>query len=437
MPSKHKAGCTCSCGDCCPINDDYDRADSTSVGATYTEQEGDWFIEEITKTLGTFGPSYTASVLITDDEPATILFSDTLTSGDAHFINFWYGARETLLDIDRLVFRYVWGWSDDDNYWCVEWEFGDRGPWTFDACGVNDGNDAIRIIERVAGVETTHFEITGLEMRSYVSGSAFGFTTPVNAQQSVADFSAYVCVGQNGFVSFRYYDFGNPGLYDVAQGPYTMPGTGVTGFKVMEAPDGFMLQYVQRCNLSGGACGENCDTVEIDACAGEGTPPDPPDPTGCCEDLDALEVGDTAEITIYGLSYDFSAPCPGECGSGNPDYLTDLNATQTGTVVYKSDTHIIIYADTGVTTDCNGLDESAKIWVWITNIGGGECEARGEIRFGENVCSILWKTTFSAPGTCDGLVLSQDADLMDTLGLDPTNCCLQLAGDASLTVDIP
>ena len=428
----------CCCGGeviCCPIVDEYQRAESTSVGAAYTEEEGDWLIEEVTKTSFIFG-TFTTTVLITDDVPATILFADTLPSGDAHSIDFWWGTRELLDRVSGLRFRYLWGWADDDNYWCVEYEFGEPGAMSYGLCGATDGPDAIRIIERVAGVETVHKEVLDLENRALtITGfdSMFGQPLPITTTEfSVADKRESVLVCPDGYVQVWFTDFSNPGTYFFTEGPFTFPDTGVTGFKVMEGSDGFLLQYVLRCIYSA-SCDVTCEAL-TEPCDGERDPGPDPDPIGCCTDFDDLVAGDAIEITVSGVTYFLISPCPAVCGDSA--YLTALNATHTGVVAYKSDVHLILYADTGLTTDCNGLDVSAKIWIWITNIGGGECQARGELRFGENVCSILFEYTFSSPATCEGLVLAEDGAANASYGLEPRNCCLQ-ADDATLTIAIP
>lgn len=421
----------CEGGDCCPIEDEYQRAESTSVGAAYTEEEGDWFIEEVTKTWVFYG-TFTTSCLITDDVPATLLFADTLPSGDYHSIDFWWGTRELLWDLAGMRFRYFWGWSDDDNYWCVEYEFGDVGVMSYGLCGETDGPDAIRIIERVAGVETVHKEVLNLENRTLLitgSDSMFGQPLPITTTEfSVADKRESVTVCPDGYVQVWFNDFSNPGTYFFVAGPYTFPNTGVTGFKVMESPSGFLLQYVRRCIYSA-SCEVTCE-AETEPCDGvRDTEPDPGPFESCCPDLAGVEVGDAFEFRMDAFDIDSSEECLLD-PCAEDIFLVFLALADIFTIecVYVSGTFLVLFGDTGVVVPCSGSDETAKIWVWITKTGEDTCVIRAELFIA--TCHVYWEKTITDEDAC----LSVDIPYVGRPGDE--NCCLNFSG-SSARISLP
>lgn len=382
--------------DCVQVNDDpMLRGEPCDYpGAVYDEEVGDWDLEEI--------DGFTD--VVTSSEPATLLVRNVLRSPSAHWASFAWWSRT---GDGSMTLRYVWDYEDVDNYWAIEF--------VYDNATMGCSNE-VRILQRSGGTDTTKEELTG--MANFPSWALGG---------------ALVIVDNAGYVAVNFgLDMCAPTCAAtwLCGGPYTFTGTGRIGFRVIDAPDGVALYWL-GVRDGVGACEVSavCET-----CVDGPVVPDP-EPIGCCTDIDDLAVGDAIEVTLDGINYFLIAPCPGACGDS--DFITDLNATHTLTITYKSDVHMIAYVDTGLTTDCNGLDVSAKIWLRITNIGGGQCEARGAVIFGENVCTILFKSSaFTEESVCEGLVLDEDGTLNASLGLEPRNCCLQ-ADDATMTVGVP
>jgi hypothetical protein len=125
MPSRNKAGCSCSGGETCLLfADNFDRADSSSLGADWTEVLGNWSIVSTTlRVASAITPAYLVSAagLSQAEVLITWSFSD------------W---------VDGTVIRFLFDYVDTNNYYCAELTL-DSSP----------GN-VLRIIDRSGGTDT-------------------------------------------------------------------------------------------------------------------------------------------------------------------------------------------------------------------------------------------------------------------------------------------
>lgn len=296
----------------------------------------------------------------------------------------------------RFLFSYV----DANNYWAIEKEVFAVGDYFFDSY--------LRVIHRDGGTETVKFEIVAADIWE--------------VQVIVYDCTIWI------YDTFTYHCLGDQELNK----------TGQVGLGTRTLTD-----YVSF----DGATGAECPYSELGACEDiVELPDDPGDPTGCCSDLADINYGDTIEATISGITYFFVAPCAGSCGDS--DFITALNATHTLTCVYKTAVHMAFYVDLGLidTGDDGPCDpylpstdlETMKLWVWVTNIGGGTCQWRAMIVPSKTSSCLMYfigsPDVTTIPQVCDGWALARDSALETSLGLDARLCCRQ---GGAIALNIP
>jgi hypothetical protein len=123
MPSKNKPGCNCC--SCLIFEDLFTRANSSSVGSDYTEVAGDWAI---------------ASNKLTVPDNDAILSLATAVPGSVS--SYVMQVRASLRV--NIVYRFLFAYTDANNYYAVEYEKTASGSSTVE----------VRFIERIAGTST-------------------------------------------------------------------------------------------------------------------------------------------------------------------------------------------------------------------------------------------------------------------------------------------
>jgi hypothetical protein len=104
VPKKNSPGCTC-CGDCTILEDDFDRADSTNLGADWEERVGDWSISGNAAVCA----SANSLMITTASNP------DALPEGYVAVVV----SCNTASDLARVIIGYV----DDNNYYFAQARF--------------------------------------------------------------------------------------------------------------------------------------------------------------------------------------------------------------------------------------------------------------------------------------------------------------------------
>lgn len=353
-----------------------------------------WSLSDWTQAAGTW--TLSGGLPRTSDANA-ILILDEAYANDNLWLSFGYTTGTPPYKA-RFLFSYV----DANNHWIIEKEVLADSDYFFDSY--------LRIIERKDGSETTHFETNAANVWT-VYVIVYDCTVWVNIP------TGYYCIGDQD-----------------------LNKTGQVGIGTKTLTD-----YVSF----DGVVGAECPYIDLGECDDIIDYPDddpPGDPTGCCSDLADLNYGDTIEVTISGITYFFLAPCAGACGDS--DFITALNATHTLTCVYKTATHAAFYVDLGLidTGDIGPCDpylptedlETMKLWVWVTAVGGGECQWRGMLVPSKtSVCLMYFigsPDVTGIPTVCDGWSLVRDTTLETSLGLDALTCCRQ---GGALAINIP
>lgn len=173
-------------------------------------------------------------------------------------------------------------------------------------------------------------------------------------------------------------------------------------------------------------------------------PDDPGDPTTCCDDLDALQTGDTAEATIGTLVPWLGAGCADpDCSTS--DFFTAVNATFNVTCVEKTDDLIRFTGDLGVDNPCDTCDGlvirgdltvylDLRVEIIIEKIAADTCIMKAWLRGKCVDCELYFESnTFGLNSVCLGLI----AEYVSGDGNPGAyNCCYQGTG-ATITFDIP
>jgi hypothetical protein len=161
--------------------------------------------------------------------------------------------------------------------------------------------------------------------------------------------------------------------------------------------------------------------------------------------LATVEFSDTIEATITGMAYWLGPGCADPDCTITSDFLTSLNATHVLRCIYKSATNIVFYADLDITNPCEALctmvgdgtitvDKSVKLWVWVEDIGGGNCQMYAQLGSNCNRCITRFESTsFLSPTSCEALTLSYASGDGNPGNY---NCCLQASG-ATIALNFP
>jgi len=417
--------------------DCFSRAACDYPGAEYEEDVGDWDLEhpDLSARLPWTGATFICGAgnwLATEDVPARLLLRHLLRAPNAHYAQIHIGLDlEFIWHLDGLKWRWLWDYVDEDNYWCVEWEYGDWGGTLGENC------DSVRVIQRAAGSETTQAELAGV-LNRVVSASGSGGAGKNGAAQISA-----VLIDRAGKVAVAVANHrgSNPSLDDVGwfcSGPYTFTGAGRVGIEVVAAPAKVVVGLLWVLD-GAGACeySADCETFVSDP----PTDPDPPeepgpdDPTGCC-DYETLRYGGEFEITINGITYYGGGDCLTDCTEIDSAFLTALNSTFTGNVTWKSDAYWEITANTGIDNPCDALTNDAaagSMWVKIRimPISAAACRAFGYIYIPQGgSCGVAYfeaTTAFDQGGACT------EFDL-DWVSGNLNGCCLSATGASGLSV---
>jgi len=412
--------------------DCFDRAECDYPGAEYEEVAGDWDIELFDHSVDPWASFEDllcgrGHQLATDSVPATILFRHKFRSPDAHIAIVNFGTR--LLSnfiFDGLTWRYLWDYEDDDNYWCIEYEFGD---WDLN---FNNGVDNVRVIERAGGAETVHASLLGILNRDL---AALGLGAFINGATNVSA----VYVDGDGYVAASVSDwtqFGTGTAFGyLCAGPFSFNGNGRCGLKVVAAEHGFTVGRVTLYDAAG-----ECDnysaqcTTLVDGPTANPGDPDPGDPTGCCDDA-AQQYGDEWEITIANITYFTGGDCLTECTEIDSTWITNFNSTFTGRVIWRNDTYFEIDANTGIDNPCDGYAKDAPIGymhikVRVRRVSETECQAQGWIYIpGGGTCGLAYfeSNLFGDGDDCDTHTLNWVSGSLN-------GCCLNATSGATLTL---
>ncbi len=401
----------------------YRNYDCDHVGMKFEEETGDWDLEVLPDALAPmFNPN--AAAIVTYADPATLLTRDILRGDDpAHLCYFTYGSPST--SVDGLRFRYVWDWQDDDNYWCIEWEFG-AAPNPSEECP-----DAVRIIERSGGAETTHEEVDGFANRYYENWAG-----------GPAQFATFVRVSSDGYIAADISHDGNcaacettpdSGITQIASGPHTFTGGGRQGWVVMDNPNGFLIGGYALWDAVG-----TCVETGAGTTCGEGAEdPEEPDPDTftCCDEFDAIDRDSTVELTVSGLNP--IVDCLGDpCAGDLVTFITDLNSTHTLTCIGANEDIAIFTLQTELDPPCETTASSIamRITLWIIHEGTDQCNAYVEFWAG-STCVFWLKSTFPKDDgeSCDGFSMMETEEF----GTSAEDCCIDYSGvGASLDFNV-
>lgn len=412
--------------------DCFSRDPCDHPGAEYEEDVGDWDIEDpdFSNRLpwrdgeGICGKG---NWLATEDVPARLLLRHLLRAPCAHGVRIDIGLDSDFVGhVDGLIWRWLWDYVDEDNYWCVEWEYGDWDGTLGADC------DSVRVIERSSGSETTQAEISGILNRFFALEPGTNGAIAVNG----------VLIDSDGYVAVGVYDFrgSNPSLDDVGwfcSGPFTFTGAAHVGVEVVAAPQKFVVGLLDLID-GAGACeySAQCETFVTDPPEDPDPPeePDPEDPTGCC-DTDPLAFGDEYEITISDITYFTGLDCLLTCLLIDSAWIAAFNSTFTGRTVWKSAAYWEIRACTGIDNPCDGLTNDAPagaMWVSIRiePVSDTHCQAFGAIFIPiGGSCGVAYyeSTLFTKGDACTSFNL-------DWVSGSLNGCCLNATGGSSLAV---
>lgn len=151
-------GCGCNCASCTVATDDFNRADSTTIGGGWTEDAGDFTIA--------------GNKLVTDDANARAINSATTASGRGIV-----RANGVVSSTNGAIARVLGAYSDSNNYLIVEVIF-------------NTGSIQAKLFRRVGGTNT--------QMGSTTTNTGYGTGDAVDVRLCWTGYGAHVYVYEAG-----------------------------------------------------------------------------------------------------------------------------------------------------------------------------------------------------------------------------------------------